>query len=729
MRYLTTLVVTWGCFLATAASLFVSTAEARPIRSHSGLLSAHRSGHSLGWAPAPARTEFENELEISGRDAGLSDRSAELPKKVSRPPAVLRSVFSKRAAGIGPLLNGIPSDHGSQVDFPPDAQVAVGAGAVVEMANSFMSVWTTGGVSRTSMDLRTFARSSDDLGDPRVMFDALSGRWFAAIMDGTPGSYGVFIAVSYSADPAGGWWMYKWDSTSCLDQPRIGVTNSTVSFTANAFSTCVAGGGGTYTGTQIWVLNKTNLVAGASVNYRYYDPDPRFPTLSPAQSLTATDTQYMVSVSRPASAAIVLALRGTPPDMVTSSLVIVPVARLDNPPAADQPGSPNSLATNDVRSLDSVWQNGKLFTTTNDACTPQGDSVPRSCGRILVFDTTTSSRLVDQDLTLGPGTSVFFPALRPDGAGNLVVAFGYSSSTVFPSAGVAIRSVAGQWIEWDPLSVGTTLQTSGRWGDYFGASADADNPARVWVVASSSVVGGWAGHGWSTTVAGVTVVGSVAAVPTISYSAPSAIAVNATSATLTASVNAQGSATSYRFEYGTTLSYESATAPATLTTSSAFQPVSAAISGLTPSTTYHFRLTATNTGGSASGIDQVFTTSAAQPTTPTPTIPTPTPTPTTTTQASHEPVLVLAQSASGVRGKVMRLEYTFGAIASDTNTYEVLTIGKYTVKTRVHHLDGDVFVRWLVPKSAPKQMKFCVQSFERPPYSGMSRDCAPIFVS
>lgn len=337
---------------------------------------------------------------------------------------------------------------------------------------------------------------------------------------------------------------------------------------------------------------------------------------------------------------------------------------------------------------------------------------------MVVVDTTTSSRLVDQDLTIGAGTSVFFPALRPDSVGNLVVAFGYSSSSVFPSAGVAIRSAAGQWIEWDRLLSGTTSQTSGRWGDYFGASSDPADPNRVWVVASSSVVGRLTGYGWSTTIAGVKIGGSVALAPTISYSSPSAIGVLSTAATLTANLNPQGSDTSYRFEYGTTTNYGNSTASQTVPASSSFQLVSAALSGLTASTTYHFRLSATNAGGSASGIDQTFTT----PATPSP----PPPPPPVTT---HTPVSVLAQSASGVRGKTMRLQYTVAYVADDTDTYEILTMGKYGIRTPVHHVNGDVFVTWLVPRNAPKKMRYCVESHETGRYSGVSRDCAPIFIS
>lgn len=81
------------------------------------------------------------------------------------------------------------------------------------------------------------------------------------------------------------------------------------------------------------------------------------------------------------------------------------------------------------------------------------------------------------------------------------------------------------------------------------------------------------------------------------------------SATLTATINPAGSATTARFEYGLTTSYGSVTnitlSPATGATT---QNVSAVISGLTPGALYHFRAVATNSAGETAGGDLTFTT-------------------------------------------------------------------------------------------------------------------------
>lgn len=83
-----------------------------------------------------------------------------------------------------------------------------------------------------------------------------------------------------------------------------------------------------------------------------------------------------------------------------------------------------------------------------------------------------------------------------------------------------------------------------------------------------------------------------------------------TSATLNARINPNGSATSYRFEYGPTAAYGT-TIPVpdagagNGVTSLIF---SEAISGLSPDTTYHYRLIATNANGANTSPDHTFST-------------------------------------------------------------------------------------------------------------------------
>jgi hypothetical protein len=82
-------------------------------------------------------------------------------------------------------------------------------------------------------------------------------------------------------------------------------------------------------------------------------------------------------------------------------------------------------------------------------------------------------------------------------------------------------------------------------------------------------------------------------------------------ATLYGSVNPEGAAATYRFEYGTSTAYGASvpTGDGVLDATSSREAVSAGIEGLQADTTYHYRLVASNTGGKTVGEDHTLTTS------------------------------------------------------------------------------------------------------------------------
>jgi subtilisin family serine protease len=90
----------------------------------------------------------------------------------------------------------------------------------------------------------------------------------------------------------------------------------------------------------------------------------------------------------------------------------------------------------------------------------------------------------------------------------------------------------------------------------------------------------------------------------------SASAISHSKATLNASVDPEGLATSYQFEYGTTTAYGSKApaSPKATGSGSVAVAVSESIAGLVPNTTYHYRITATNAEGTSYGQNQTFQT-------------------------------------------------------------------------------------------------------------------------
>jgi hypothetical protein len=109
----------------------------------------------------------------------------------------------------------------------------------------------------------------------------------------------------------------------------------------------------------------------------------------------------------------------------------------------------------------------------------------------------------------------------------------------------------------------------------------------------------------------VSVFGPAAVFPTVSTGGADAI--GDTTATIHGTINPDGVAADYQFEYGFDTNYGNVSplAPASAGSGSADVPEQADLTGLNPGTTYHYRLNGTNANGTNNGGDATFTTFAA----------------------------------------------------------------------------------------------------------------------
>jgi hypothetical protein len=129
------------------------------------------------------------------------------------------------------------------------------------------------------------------------------------------------------------------------------------------------------------------------------------------------------------------------------------------------------------------------------------------------------------------------------------------------------------------------------------AATTGGSPQRFTGVSCTSVCRavGFFTQGGDTKTLAETRVGAVAQAPT--ESSPTHVKLNGM-------VNPNGTATTFRFEYGTTVSYgsQSPATPGSVGSGSAFVPVSTELTGLTPAATYYFRLIAENAAGQILGL-------------------------------------------------------------------------------------------------------------------------------
>jgi len=411
---------------------------------------------------------------------------------------------------------------------PPDVSVAAGPGFVMELVNLAARTWRTDtGVPQevATQGLGAFfhAAGNDRLTDPRILYDAQSGRWFASISDVDTNS--VLLAVSHASDPTAGWSEHSYEASGCPDQPRLGVADGVVVLAADVFRSCDEAFSPAL-GDELWIVNKQQLVADAgSPSFTTYGPDRAYEGLAPVQSMSSTSTEYAVGVDVPSSrVAHLIALDGVPPAAVrVEEIAAVPISPLSPPPSAQQPATGSgrrepSIETNDERVLDSVWENGKLWFSANTGCTPPGDSALRSCARVIELATATRSVDWDTDLS-DAGSYLFYPALRPDSSGNLAIVYGEAGAAVLPQLVAVGRAPDGSLSAPAVVAQSAGQHEGGRYGDYFGAARDPAHPELVWVAGEYGVdVQGV--RGWSTSLAAVQVTSAGVTPPVVRASVP-----------------------------------------------------------------------------------------------------------------------------------------------------------------------------------------------------------------
>lgn len=483
-----------SCLDSTVAvSHHESTANATTFES--GLLAAYREVRVSDLPSAQQSSEIRGAPFLSvghlprmQNNDGIKEQS-NLNEPVMAANVPQQTTVNLGFDGIHKGCNGLVCSNGA----PPDVQLDVGPNHVMEMVNFVGEIWNKQGSSVKTFTLKSFYNTGTDfIFDPRVLYDTISGVWFASIADSNSSS--VLVAVSTSNDPTASWWIYQFSATAgtCADQPIIAVSNDKLVISTNNFNG-LCGNTGIYIGAQYWIVNKTEMLTGSSVHYFYHGPDNTLFAVHPVQSLGSTDTQFMVSVgSSGASSVQLFSVTGTPPATPQQTSVSIPIGATSLPPAAVQPGTTHTLDVDDERVTDAMWYNGKLWFSFTDSCTPSGDTQARSCVHMVQIDTSTNS--LNQNFQYGlAGKYLFYPAVRESRAGNVYVVFGYSSSTDYPGIMVTVQAVG------DPpntiespiiLQSGTGFDTSWcpqdrsprcRYGDYFGAGVDSSAQDAVWV--------------------------------------------------------------------------------------------------------------------------------------------------------------------------------------------------------------------------------------------------------
>ena len=390
--------------------------------------------------------------------------------------------------------------------FPPDVQVAAGKKYLVEMVNLDGAIYTKDGTIVKAFGLEPFFNPSqgsnmiDEMSDPVLLFDNLSGRWFASISDIT--EHSIRVAVSKTEDPTGIWRIYNFPFMSqpnnCSDQPFIGISEDKVVFTVNNWGNDCNWSSGNrppeFRGVQLTVADKIDLINGSSdVKALQSESDLKYFSLHPIINLSPTSTLLIVTAGDFGHNAIqIFHVDGTLHNLQIK-VISYPIQPTHVAPAGVQSVAQSMVSTGDARIQSGSSYQGNLWLAFNDGCFIIADTKSRSCIRLVEIDTITNKVL--QDFDFGAlASSLYYPAISIDKAGNLGIVFGYSSYAVSPSILVSTRlsdDKLGSIRDPQYLKLRAAHELSNRYGDYFAASSDPSSGSMIWVAGEYHSTATW----------------------------------------------------------------------------------------------------------------------------------------------------------------------------------------------------------------------------------------------
>ena len=410
----------------------------------------------------------------------------------------------------------LASDFGGSGE-PPDTQIAVGATRIVEMVNSTVQIYDKagnpiGGGAYSLDDFfgvnsiftpKYFGSEFFTTTDPRIMYDATSGRWFGSVLAYYPPNFDslVVMGVSQTADPNGGWWVYPVDGEGpslggpglVCDQPKIGVSSDKIGVACSLYNTTPA-----FTEGLLMIMSKSRAIAGLSLHESQF-VDPTFFGMVPAQNMTAGVTTLYVAenldTAGVADATGVMVVTG---NVTTSASYAhltphtIAMTPTNVPPAAPQLGSTDTLDTNDDRFMSAFVQAGKLYTGGADSCQVGADPTVLSCLRLIEINASTFG-LIQSDTAGLPGEFIISPTLGLNSYGDVGFAYSTSSATEYASVAQAVQPagdfgtyVGGVVFAGTGPYVHSSPTSPARWGDYSSVAMDPSSAGYSWVAGEFS---------------------------------------------------------------------------------------------------------------------------------------------------------------------------------------------------------------------------------------------------
>ena len=398
--------------------------------------------------------------------------SVEDEKDLSESKNDITISFNSEPIGPPMLLcdyQGVIRGDATSWSYPPDSCGAAGPNHFVEVVNRNFAVYEKStGEELINILLGAFLPESN--GDPRVLYDQFSDRWFVIVCDFNTK---IFLAVSKSNDPTGSWFKCSFvvsegsDQGKWPDYPTLGVDEDGI-YTA----AYMIGGSN---GMSIFALDKAPLIdEDPSLGDIYaFRELPWDGSIQPVHTFGTPGGEYFVSrgSSTTLRVRILTDLLSTP---VLTELGFVNIPSHSEPPDAPALGSTVPLDTVGHRLMNAVYRDGYIWTAH---CIDVGGRAASRWYKLDVLNTT----LDDYGTVEDPTLYYFFPTIMVNPNGDAIMGFTGSCSGQYAAAYYTGRSAD------DPLgymappvlfkegeATYNLIDSYGRnrWGDYSLCSLD-----------------------------------------------------------------------------------------------------------------------------------------------------------------------------------------------------------------------------------------------------------------
>jgi hypothetical protein len=531
--------------------------------------------------------------------------------------------MGKGVSAKAPLVN---FDGQTSPYYPPDCNGTAGPSHFMQTINSVYAIYSkTGTLVAGPANLNTLFGSVPGAtyndGDPIILYDEQADRWLVTEFSISGATNYLLVAVSTTNNPTGTWYQYSFTVPVMPDYPKFGIWRDGYYVAVNNSSA-----------NDIFVINRTPMLTGGMSQIIGFDNPNRPTSIDGFMCVPPVDNDGTFAPAGAPGTFIAFnddAIGGgsdqlwiyeltanwtTPASSTFSRVQQISVAAFDSNFGNDWTNIAQQGTSQQLDAIPQVimnvpqYRNFGTYQTLVCCHTVDVDNTDHAGVRWyeLRRGTQTSGNwAIRQQGTYAPDIhSRWMASIMLNGSGKLGLGYSISSSTLYPGirytgqSAAAYSSATGLMdVPESVIQTGAYSQTGAeRWGDYSLLSIDPADDQTFWF--TTEYIG--SGSARKTKIASF----KIGNAPVVATTA--ATSVTATTATLNGTVNPNGLATTYYFEWGTTVSYGNTTTTASAGSGSSSIAVSAGLTSLTSGVTYHFRIVATNADGTSTGSDLTF---------------------------------------------------------------------------------------------------------------------------